>query len=61
MLLDRSEHNFNTTVNGEEQSISPTLSRNYTYYSLNIIDLDSSDPLLVNDIITTKKYVLTKG
>lgn len=57
---------FIKTVNGELQSVTPsTLSKNYTNYSLSIIDLGDSDhqynPISGNNIITTKKYVLTKG
>jgi len=59
---------FIKTVNEEEQSVTPTLSENYTNYSLNIITLDNIGNHFtpgtlpgVNGIVTNKKYVLTKG
>ena len=59
---------FITKVNGDDQIVMPTLSKNYTNYSLNIITLDNIGNHFtpetlpgVNGIVTNKKYVLTKG
>ena len=66
---------FIKTVNGTGQIVAPKLSKNYTNYSLSIIDLGNGNLgdgdlvigggdiqlLPISKIITNKKYVLTKG
>lgn len=66
---------FIKTVNGTDQIVAPKLSKNYTNYSLSIIDLGNGNLgdgdlvigggdiqlLPISKIITNKKYVLTKG